>query len=71
MSGSTSIVIVGAGPVGSLMSLFLARRGFSVALYETRPDMRRVGISAGRSINLAQANRGIDALSRVGVVREI
>lgn len=53
------------------MSLFLARRGFSVALYETRPDMRRVDISAGRSINLALANRGIDALSRVGVMRDI
>lgn len=68
---SHHIVLVGAGPVGSLMALYLARRGFHVTVYERRPDMRRVDISAGRSINLALANRGIDALSRVGLMGEV
>ena len=71
MIAKTSICIVGAGPVGSLMSIFLARRGFDVSVYERRPDMRRVDIPAGRSINLALAKRGINALDKVGLMNEI
>ncbi len=71
MTAKKSICIVGAGPVGSLMSVFLARRGFEVTVYERRPDMRRVDIPAGRSINLALANRGINALQKVGLMSEI
>jgi kynurenine 3-monooxygenase len=61
------LVIVGAGPVGSLLALTLARRGYSVEMYERRPDMRRVDISAGRSINLAVSTRGLHALHEVGL----
>jgi len=71
MSGAARTVIVGAGPVGSLMGLFLARRGHDVTIYEQRPDMRRVAIPAGRSINLALANRGIDALEKAGLMDEV
>lgn len=31
------IVIVGAGPVGSLAALYAAQRGYNVELYELRP----------------------------------
>lgn len=48
-----SVIIVGAGLVGSLLSIYLARKGFQVSVYERRPDMRKETISAGRSINLA------------------
>src|SRR5918911_3656392 len=61
------LVIVGAGPVGSLLALTLARRGYSVDVCERRPDMRRVDISAGRSINLAVSTRGLHALHEVGL----
>lgn len=71
MSGDQSITIIGAGPVGSLMSIFLARRGYDITIFERRPDMRNVDIPAGRSINLALANRGIDALDRLGLMDEI
>lgn len=71
MNGTGPVTIVGAGPVGTLMSLFLARRGIDVTLYERRPDMRTVEIPAGRSINLALANRGINALDRLGLMDEI
>ena len=60
--------IVGAGPAGSLLGIFLARRGVPVTVYERRPDMRRESISAGRSINLALADRGMHALERAGVL---
>ncbi len=71
MSGSRSITIIGAGPVGTLLSVFLARRGFEVTIFERRPDMRTVDLPAGRSINLALANRGINALDQVGLMDEV
>ncbi|MBI3659719.1 FAD-dependent monooxygenase [Candidatus Acetothermia bacterium] len=61
------ITLIGAGPAGSLLSTFLAKRGFQVEIYERRPDMRRVQISAGRSINLAISTRGIHALQEAGL----
>ena len=71
MSAQKTIAIVGAGPVGALTGLFLAGRGHRVTIYEQRPDMRRIDIPAGRSINLALANRGIDALERAGLMEEV
>lgn len=65
------IAVVGAGLAGSLLSIYLAKRGYQVRLYEKRPDMRRVAIPAGRSINLALANRGIHALAEVGLMDEV
>src|SRR5687768_6217140 len=64
----SAVTVVGAGLAGSLLGTFLARRGFKPTLYERRPDMRREQISAGRSINLALADRGIHALERAGVI---
>ncbi len=65
------IVIMGAGLVGSMHAIFLARRGYRVSVYEQLPDIRKESISAGRSINLALANRGIDALNRLGLMDEV
>src|SRR5919108_1971045 len=65
------VMVVGAGPVGSLLALTLARRGHDVEVYERRPDMRRVDISAGRSINLAVSTRGLYALHQVGLDAEV
>jgi kynurenine 3-monooxygenase len=65
------IVIVGAGLVGSLLSIYLKKRGYEVIVYEKRPDMRKEELSAGRSINLALSDRGIKALEEVGIMEEI
>jgi kynurenine 3-monooxygenase len=62
-----TIHVVGGGLVGSLAAIFVARKGFTVALHERRPDMRRVDIPAGRSINLAVTTRGLKALAEVGL----
>jgi kynurenine 3-monooxygenase len=67
------ITLVGAGLAGSLLAIFLARRGYRVTLLERRLDPRKTAAptSAGRSINLALANRGISALEEVGVMDSV
>lgn len=65
------ITLIGAGPTGSLLAIYLARRGFAVELFERRPDLRKVAISAGRSINLALSVRGLHALSEAGLFERI
>ncbi len=65
------ITIVGAGLAGSLLSIYLAKKGYNVNVYERRPDMRKANISAGKSINLALSTRGIHALKEVGLYDEI
>ncbi len=65
------ITIVGAGLAGSLLSVYLAKKGFEVNIYERRPDMREHDSGGGRSINLALSTRGIHALKEVGLYDEI
>jgi len=65
------IALVGGGLAGSLLSIYLARRGFDVNLFERRPDMRKESIAAGRSINLALSTRGIHALADAGIIDDI
>ena len=61
------ITLIGAGLTGPLLALELVKRGFEVEIYEKRPDIRHVRMSAGRSINLALSARGIHALSQAGL----
>ena len=59
--------IVGAGQCGTLLAFLLARNGFAVNLYERQVDPRVDDTQAGRSINLALAARGINALQHAGI----
>ena len=61
------VTIIGAGLSGSLLAIYLAKRGIECEIYEGRGDMRNEEMSAGRSINLALSNRGIAALKEVGM----
>jgi len=61
------ITLIGAGLNGPLLAILLIQRGFAVEIYERRPDMRTVRMSAGRSINLALSTRGIHALQQAGL----
>lgn len=70
-STSSRVAVVGGGLVGSLLSLFLSRRGVEVELFERRPDPRTHDTDRGRSINLALSVRGIHALQQVGLDQEI
>lgn len=68
---SYRITLVGAGLAGCLLAIYLAKRGFQVDIYERRPDLRKVKISGGRSINLTLAARGIQALKEVGLYEKV
>jgi kynurenine 3-monooxygenase len=67
---SARIAIVGGGPAGSLLAILLARRGFEPVVLERSapftPDQ-----TGGRSINLALAARGIEALRRANLERDV
>ena len=63
--------MIGAGLTGPLLATYLAQQGYSVEIFERRPDMRKESISAGRSINLALSARGNHALKEVGLYDKI
>lgn len=66
MAKSRDAFVIGAGPVGLVTALYLAKAGSSVRVYEGRPDPRKVRPFGGRSINLTIAARGWKALADVG-----
>src|SRR5262245_5665812 len=68
---TTRIAIVGGGPAGSLLAILLARRGFEPVVIERSAPFTVGAAAGGRSINLALAARGIAALERAGVDREV
>lgn len=65
------IIIVGAGLCGTLLAIRMAQRGYQVSLYEKRPDLRKNNLDAGRSINLALSDRGIQALNIAGLKSKV
>ena len=60
--GPQSAAVVGGGLVGCLLGIYLRKHGFSVTIYESRPDPR-LAADSGRSINLVLTSRGIAALA--------
>lgn len=67
MKKEEKIAIIGGGLVGSLLSLYFAKKGFDVDVYERRKDERKSSYGGGRSINLALSDRGWKALEGVGM----
>lgn len=68
------VVVVGAGPVGSLAALYAANRGHDVEIYELRGDLRdpsTTPLNFTRSINLALSERGLNAMRHANQPRLI
>jgi kynurenine 3-monooxygenase len=65
------IAVVGAGLVGSLQAILLAKKGYQVEVFERRPDLRKAKLIAGKSINLALSDRGWKALELAGIAEDI
>jgi len=66
-----NVLILGAGPVGSLLAILFKKKGFEVSIYEKRNDVRKAAGYKGRSINIALSQRGWTALEKVGLKEEI
>ncbi|RWS24188.1 kynurenine 3-monooxygenase-like protein [Leptotrombidium deliense] len=67
----SSVAVVGGGLVGSLLACILAKRGFTVSLYEMRDDIRTMEVVKGKSINLALSERGRSALRLLDLEDEV
>nr|WP_299074669.1 NAD(P)/FAD-dependent oxidoreductase [uncultured Allomuricauda sp.] len=67
---SKNIAIIGSGLVGSLLAIYLKRKGHNITVFDRRPDIRTIEFS-GRSINLAMSNRGWRSLRKVGLEESI
>ncbi|HEA21943.1 hypothetical protein LCGC14_1093230 [marine sediment metagenome] len=65
-----SIAIIGSGLVGSLLAIYLKKKGHRITVFDRRADIRKTEFS-GRSINLAMSNRGWNALREAGIEAEI
>jgi kynurenine 3-monooxygenase len=68
------VAIVGAGLVGSLWAVYMAKRGYQVHVFDRRPDIRKMKIVQGKSINLALSDRGWKGLEGAGIadaIREV
>ena len=66
-----NVAVVGAGLVGSLWAVYLAKRGYTVSVFDRRSDIRNVKVVQGKSINLALSDRGWRGLEGAGIRKEI
>jgi kynurenine 3-monooxygenase len=71
MIRSNKLSIVGSGPVGTLLAIYLYRLGCRPELFEKRADPRSSGKNEGRSINLALSHRGLRALQEIGLEESV
>ncbi|KAG1675257.1 hypothetical protein FOA52_016288 [Chlamydomonas sp. UWO 241] len=60
-------VVIGAGPAGSTAAMYLARDGFSVDVYERRPEPDADSVDNGRAYIIILIPRGKAALEELGI----
>eukprot|EP00916_Digyalum_oweni_P015730 GHVL01025795.1.p1 GENE.GHVL01025795.1~~GHVL01025795.1.p1 ORF type:complete len:147 (+),score=28.84 GHVL01025795.1:47-487(+) len=65
------IAVIGAGPIGTALSCFLAEKGYNIELYEKRPDWRKSKSTINQSVNFALSTRGLTTLAQLGLDSEI
>jgi kynurenine 3-monooxygenase len=65
------VLIVGAGLVGCVLAIALARRGFRVTIFERNEDCRERTPSGRPSLSLSLCTRGLRTLDRLGVIDRV
>ena len=69
---NNNISILGAGLIGSLLSIYLKKTGLEVSIYEKRHDSRQKSTGdSGRSINMALSDRGWKSLEKIGLREKV
>ena len=71
MSKRDPVLVIGAGLVGPVLAMMLARRGHAVTVKERRSDPRVHGADQGRSVNLVLSRRGWAALEELGIEADV
>ncbi len=71
MKRHCDVLILGGGLAGNLAAIMLAQRGVRPVVVDRGPPHDRSDAPAGRTINLALAARGLDALRAAGVMERI
>jgi len=71
MEKKQNISIIGAGMAGCFMAICLAKRGYAVSIYESRPDVRKEPYDSGRSFNITLYYRGMQAMKQMGIWESI
>ncbi|BDA47389.1 Kynurenine 3-monooxygenase [Coccomyxa sp. Obi] len=61
------VVVVGAGPAGTLAAIYMAKLNYEVDVYEQRAMPDPVNRNLDRSYHLAMSHRGMGAVEKVGV----
>ena len=65
------VAVIGAGPVGCVLSLMLAEQGYTIDLYEKRViDYECPRATNGRNRQFAVHRRGMHALAEVGITSD-
>ena len=66
------VSILGAGLIGSLLSVFLRKQGLSVSVFEKLPAVSKSGVEGfGGTVNLSLSDRGRKAIEKVGLGESI
>lgn len=68
---TSRVTIIGAGMAGTLLSILLARRGFSVDLFEQNPDPDSGERHVALTSNLALGERARHALRVTGLLEQV
>lgn len=68
---NTKVIIAGAGPIGSMLAIILARSGFLVELFESRPDPRNNNPYLSKSSSVTLSDRAWTALERINVDKQV
>ena len=65
---SNHVSVLGAGLIGSLLSVFLRKQGLNVSVFEKLPAVSKSGVAGfGSTVNLSLSDRGRKAIEKVGL----
>ena len=60
------VVVVGGGPIGCMLAIFLAIAGYQVQVYEKREDVRKIPADPSSSYSILMERPDVDALMEAG-----